>query len=204
MVLTRDVSLEISHNCARFLLGVQSTAKIEDLVQDSKLDSTRVSKMICLPSIANHQGVCLHCCPTGPNPALTQLFDAVSGVVTLKTESELEACMMTTCMMGPLYGVMKSAKDWLLSNTSSLSEEDATYLVIQQYIGAIQDAEKGDSKHIPASRLEDLIEEQTPGGLNEQALANLAQLGGLAAHDRVMDAIVARIRGESDGSINNE
>lgn len=157
--------------------------------------------MICLPSIANHQGVCLHCCPI-PNPSLTSIFDAVSGVVTLKTEKELEACMMTTCMMGPLYGIMKESKDWLLSQTTSLSEQDATYLVIQQFIGAIQDADKANASKTQPNRLEDLIAEQTPGGLNEQALHNLDQLGGLQAHDQVMDAILSRIRGESDGSVN--
>lgn len=110
--------------------------------------------------------------------------------------------MMTTCMMGPLYGIMKESKDWLLSQTTSLSEQDATYLVIQQFIGAIQDADKANASKTQPNRLEDLIAEQTPGGLNEQALHNLDQLGGLQAHDQVMDAILSRIRGESDGSVN--
>lgn len=153
--------------------------------------------MICLPSIASHQGVCLHCSPT-PNPTLTDMFHRVSGVVTLTTEAEMEAAMVTSCIMGPLYGIMKEGRDWLLRNTS-LSAKDASYLIIQQYIGAVKDAERecDTNEH----RLDDLIEEQTPGGLNEQALSNLDQLGGLEAQRRVMDATLSRIRGESDGSI---
>ena len=154
--------------------------------------------MICLPSIANHQGVCLHCSPKTPNPRLTNMFRQVSGVVTLRTEKEMEAAMVSSCIMGPVYGIMKEGRDWLLGHTS-LSPQEASYLIIQQFIGAVQDAEKECETN--PHRLDDLIEEQTPGGLNEQALANLDQLGGLDAQRRVMDATLSRIRGETDGFI---
>jgi hypothetical protein len=88
--------------------------------------------MICLPSIANHQGVCLHCCPI-PNETLTNLFRRANGVVTLSNEAEMEAAMVTTCMMGPTYGIMREGRDWLLQNTN-LSAKDASYLIIQHFI----------------------------------------------------------------------
>ena len=174
----------------------QSTAKLDELTSDSKLDPSNVSKMICLPCIARHQGVALHCSPT-PNDFLTFLFDSMGGVVTLQTEADLEAAMMTTCVMGPIYGVMREGRNWLMEKTD-LSQEEASYLVIKQYIGAIQDAERD---LMNPNRLDDLIEEQTPGGLNEQALANLDKLGGLDAQVQVMDAILSRLRGETDGNI---
>jgi pyrroline-5-carboxylate reductase len=194
------------------LISLVSTAKLQDLVGHSKLDPSRVSKMICLPSIARHQGVCLHCFDGGtssaPNPILTRLFTATGGVVTLSNERDLESCMMTTCMMGPLYGMMKHSRDWLLRSTNGrLTKEEASYLVIQQCIGAVLDADREDDHHGLASsrtdpdRLERLIDEQTPGGLNEQALANFERLGGLEGQTKVMDAILSRIRGESDGSL---
>jgi pyrroline-5-carboxylate reductase len=176
---------------------LQSTAKLEDVVKDSQLPASRVSKMICLPSIARHEGVCLHCCPT-PDDSLTKLFQACGGVVSLQTESELEAAMMTSCMMGPLFGIMKEGRDWLLRHTS-LPPQEASYLIIQQYIGAVQLAERG-SESDP-NRLDDLIAEQTTGGLNAQALDNLDKAGGLEAQRKVMDAILSRIRGDSDGSV---
>lgn len=153
--------------------------------------------MICLPSIANHQGVCLHCCPI-PNETLTNLFRRANGVVTLSNEAEMEASMVTTCMMGPTYGIMREGRDWLLQNTN-LSAKDASYLIIQQFIGMVQDAEH-DCETNP-NKLDDLIAEQTKGGLNEQGLANFELLGGLEAQRRVMDATLSRIRGETDGSL---
>ena len=175
---------------------MKSTTKIDDLVQDSKLDPSNVSKMICLPAIARHQGVCLLCSPTR-NLLLEKLFDSVGGVLSVRTEDELNACMMTTCVMGPIYGIMRQSRDWLEKNTN-LSQSEASYLVAKQYQGAIQDTVIDCSN--PA-RFDDLIEEQTPGGLNEQALKNLESLGGLDAYDQVMDAILSRIEGKSDGSI---
>ena len=187
----------------------QSTASLEDLVRDSGLDPARVAKMICLPSIADHQGVALLCCggsgsgddaaAAAPNSVLEDLFGAMGGVVCPDTEADLEACMVTTCTMGPLYGTMKRQKDWLLRNTASLSEEDAAFLVTRQFAGAVGDALGSSSK----KTLEDLIAEQTPGGLNEQALYNYGTVlrGFEDLQDPVMDAIVARIRGETDGSL---
>eukprot|EP00339_Tiarina_fusa_P001858 CAMPEP_0117011698 /NCGR_PEP_ID=MMETSP0472-20121206/10009_1 /TAXON_ID=693140 ORGANISM="Tiarina fusus, Strain LIS" /NCGR_SAMPLE_ID=MMETSP0472 /ASSEMBLY_ACC=CAM_ASM_000603 /LENGTH=307 /DNA_ID=CAMNT_0004714589 /DNA_START=95 /DNA_END=1018 /DNA_ORIENTATION=+ len=194
---TASVLQGLSFDASRHsLVSLVSTAKIPDLISDSGLKAGNVSKMICLPSIARHEGVALHCCPT-PDPFLTSLFDACGGVVTLQEESELQASMVTTCIMGPVYGIMRQNRDWVLKNTK-LTKEEASKLVIKQYMGAVEQAQR--LMEDPDS-LDELIDEQTKGGLNEQALGNLDQLGGLAAQDKILDAVVSRIRGESDGSI---
>jgi len=164
--------------------------------------------MICLPSIAHHRGVALLCCSgteQGSNVRsfLRNLFDSLGGVVCLETEADLEACMVTTCTMGPLYGTMKHQRDWLLQQTGGrLSAQAATALVVKQFAGAVADAESS----MTENRLEELIAEQTPGGLNEQALNNYGNvLGGFEdVQTPVMDAILSRIRGETDGSILND
>lgn len=194
------------------LVSLVSTANLQDLVTDSKLDLSRVAKMICLPSIANHKGVALLCCggdDTNDNTAtkefLVEIFGAMGGVVALDTEADMQACMVTTCTMGPLYGTMMNQRDWLLNKTNSLSKEDATFLVIKQFAGAISDAERAGASSSLETRLEDLIEEQTPGGLNEQALKNYGRVLGSFedVQQPVMDAVLSRIRGETDGSIDN-
>jgi pyrroline-5-carboxylate reductase len=92
---TSSVLQELNFNKERHtLVSLVSTAKLEDLIQDSKLPASSVSKMICLPSIAQRKAVSLHCCPT-PNLFLTDLLKATGGVTTLKTEADLEASMMT-------------------------------------------------------------------------------------------------------------
>lgn len=153
--------------------------------------------MICLPAVAKHQGICLLCSPT-PNSQLEELFHAVGGVVALKTEEQLNACMMTTCIMGPFYGWIRTSRNWLVDH-ANIDQGEASKLIIQQIQGMLSDAQE--NSDIP-SRLDDLINEQTPGGLNEQALKNWEQLDGLTSFEQVMSAILSRINGESDGSIN--
>jgi pyrroline-5-carboxylate reductase len=207
---TQEVLESLTFASHHSLVSLVSTASLQDLVQYSGLDPSQVSKMICLPSVARHQGVCLHCfCDKGyastpSNTQLTAMFTAMGGVVTLDNEDDLSACMMTTCAMGPIYGMMKESRDWLLQSTNSLSKEQASFLVIKQCVGAILDTDRVDkdgTSRTDASRLEKLIEEQTPGGLNEQALANYVKLGGPEGQAKIMNAIVSRIRGESDGSV---
>lgn len=107
--------------------------------------------------------------------------------------------MISTVYMGPLYGTMRRNRDWLMDR-GGLSLQDASRLVIQQYSGMIQDAVQGADDGNEAI-LDELIAEQTRGGLNEQALTNLNKLGAVEAYDRVMDSILSRIQGKSDGSL---
>ena len=100
-------------------------------------------------------------------------------------------------MMGPIYGIMKQNRDWIMKNTN-LSKKESSQLIIKQYVGLIEQAQRLIEE---PDCLEELIDEQTKGGLNEQALKNLDKLGGLSSFDQIMDAVVSRIRGESDGSI---
>jgi hypothetical protein len=48
------------------------------------------------------------------------------------------------------------------------------------------------------------VQEQTSGGLNEQALGNLEKLGIMKNYDTVMDALLSRLEGRSDGSLPEE
>jgi pyrroline-5-carboxylate reductase len=175
----------------------KSTAKLPELVLASKLPSTQVSKLICLPSISRHQGTSLYY-STIPNSLVVDLLDAMGGVINCETEDQLMACMISTVYMGPLYGTMRRNRDWLMDR-GGLSQHDASRLIIQQYQGMVQAAADGANEGND-SILDELIVEQTRGGLNEQALMHLHQLEAVQAYDQVMDAILSRIQGKSDGS----
>ena len=123
----------------------------------------------------------------------------MGGVVRCQTEDQLSACMISTVYMGPFYGTMRRNRDWLMDR-GGLSQRDASRLVIKQYLGMVQDAVDGVDEGND-SILDDLIAEQTYGGLNEQALKNLNQVGAIQAYDQVMDSILLRIQGVSDGSL---
>jgi pyrroline-5-carboxylate reductase len=123
---------------------------------------------------------------------------SLGGFVECETEDTMNAMMVVSGLMGSLYGTLVNNRDWLVRH--GVSTKDASYYVGRQYWGMMQDAVMDCDN---PSRFDDLVEEQTPGGLNEQALGNLERLGVFDAYDKAMDALLSRLEGKSDGSFPN-
>eukprot|EP00581_Thalassiosira_minuscula_P011360 CAMPEP_0183728140 /NCGR_PEP_ID=MMETSP0737-20130205/27178_1 /TAXON_ID=385413 /ORGANISM="Thalassiosira miniscula, Strain CCMP1093" /LENGTH=320 /DNA_ID=CAMNT_0025959981 /DNA_START=176 /DNA_END=1138 /DNA_ORIENTATION=+ len=189
------------------LISLVSTSKVEELIQLTGLPSHNVYKMICLPSIAKREGCALlQPASTNGGGAITNngnaimdvksLLDALGGCVICKDDESMNTLMVTTAMMGPLYGVMRNNREWLVKR--GISPQDASYFVGRSYLSMVQDAERQCEQ---PQRFDDLIEEQTPGGLNEQALGNLDKQNVFDSYDKAMDAVLSRLQGKSDGSL---
>jgi len=179
------------------LVSLVATSKVDDMIRVTGLPPNSVYKVICLPPIAKRQGCALLQPPASEShPYLKPLLDALGGCVECADNDMVNAMMIAPCLMGPMYGVMRNTRDWLVKH--GVSQEDASYFVGRSYLSMVQDAES-DCRN--PHRFDDLIEEQTPGGLNEQALGNLQKQGVFDAYDRTMDAIFSRLQGESDGSL---
>jgi len=108
----------------------------------------------------------------------------------------MEAMMVTTCMMGPIYGLMKQNRDFLVGQ--GVPAGDASFVVGRQYYSMVKDALVNCED---PDRFNDMIKEQTPGGLNEQTLRNLDQDGFLESYEKAMGAVLTRIQGKTDGSM---
>lgn len=169
---------------------------MEGLAADSNLPREKVAKVICLPSVAMHQGVSLLVPTQSHNPVLLQMLDSLGGFVECETQETMNAMMVMSGLMGGLYGILRTNREWLVNK--GVAPKDASYYVGRMYWGMIQDAVQ--DSYSPR-RFDDLIDEQTPGGLNEQALGNLEKLGVLNAYDKAMDALLSRLDGTSEGSL---
>ena len=178
------------------LVSLVSTSTLEGLASDSRLPLDKVAKVICLPSVAMHQGVSLVVPEQSHNPILLKMLNSLGGHVECKTQETMNAMMVTSGLMGSLYGILRKNRDWLVEK--GVSQTDASYFVSKLYFGMMQDAVQDCDD---PRRLDDLIQEQTPGGLNEQALNNLEKLGVMKDYDMVMDALLSRLEGKSDGSL---
>lgn len=176
------------------LVSLVATSKLVDLIAGSCLPSEKVYKMICLPPVAKHQGACL-LFPKG-NSFLKEMFESIGGCVECETEESMNAMMIPGCLMGPMYGILRNNREWLVKQ--GVPPEDASYFVARQYLSMVQDAERNCKD---PNRFDELIAEQTPGGINEQSLKNLEGQGVFEAYDAAMDAILARLEGKSDGLV---
>mmetsp|Transcript_8455 Transcript_8455/g.15460 ORF Transcript_8455/g.15460 Transcript_8455/m.15460 type:complete len:332 (-) Transcript_8455:739-1734(-) len=143
------------------LVSVVATSKLDQLAINSGLPRENIFKMICLPPVAELEGTCL-LVPKG-NKQLKSLFESLGGCVECESEKIMNALMIPGCLMGPMYGILKNNRDWLVQQ--GVPAEDASFFVGRQYLGIIRDAERNclDPQHF-----DQLIAEQTPGGLNEQ------------------------------------
>mmetsp|Transcript_12915 Transcript_12915/g.19661 ORF Transcript_12915/g.19661 Transcript_12915/m.19661 type:complete len:363 (-) Transcript_12915:121-1209(-) len=187
------------------LVSLSSTSKLMDLMNASclSLERNQVYRMICLPAVATCEATCL-LVPKVPSNSdgkrLRDLFDALGGCVECKDEDIMNKMMVTTAMMGPIYGIMRNNREWLVKQ--GVPAGDASYFVARQYMSMVKDAQV-DARENPM-RFDELIEEQTPGGLNEQALRNLQLQGVFDMYDNAMDAVLNRLEGRSDGSLNRK
>lgn len=175
----------------------KSTSKLKTLVENSRLPSEKVYKMICLPAVAQLEGTPL-LVPHSKSKLLHGLISSLGSGTCIQCENEdiMESMMVTTCMMGPVYGLMRTNRDFLISK--GVPAQDATQMVKRQYWAMVKDALlKGDDEN----SLDALIEEQTPGGLNEQSLKNLESVGFLKSYEDAMEAVLGRIKGETDGRL---
>ncbi|KAL7578385.1 hypothetical protein ACA910_012785 [Epithemia clementina (nom. ined.)] len=198
---TKSVLESIKFDGSRHLLvSLVSTSELGDLCEDSGLPKDSIYKMICLPAVASHDGVCLLTPPVPTSShggeTLKALLQSLGGVVEAGSEDEMSVMMVTTGLMGSFYGILKNNRDWLVRQ--GVPVEKASFLVGRQYRAMVLDA---DSRCSNPTAFEELIDEQTPGGLNEQGLSNLNQLGALEMYDKVQDALLERILGKSDGTL---
>lgn len=187
----------------KILISLVSTAGLEDLKSFSGLAKENIYKMICLPAVAHQEGVSLVVPPISTDTStslplvkkMELMLTALGGFVDCQNETEMKKMMISTGLMGPFYGILRQNRDYLVK--SGISSEKASYFLTNIYSNMIKDALLSDKS------FDELIEEQTPGGLNEQALRNMDQLGVYESYGKVMDALYSRMDGKSDGSVTN-
>jgi NADP oxidoreductase coenzyme F420-dependent len=189
------------------LLQIPSTTSLPSTMQHDDDTATKDANV----DTAATSSSCL------PLPLLMDLLGILGHVVTVTSDEQMSSYMVPTGLMGLFYGTLRTNRNWILQNdlpkattVGTISDQQqlkkqkiATQLVLRCYNNMIQDAiRRLDADHgdDDTDLLEDLIHEQTSGGLNEQALAN--GMGIMNIYEQVQDAMLLRILGKSDGSMN--
>ena len=163
--------------------GVHSTEKLASLCS---LPLADVYKGSPLPSCSHHRGITMlySGSPSGARVQLwTQLFDAMGKCLRVHNDSDLKILFSVDCMMGPFYLQLvplfpppthashthifwqKIIRDWL-------SSKGIDPKVASEMVGWTFNGIAGDAKDLcsDTNGYEELIHEQTPGGLNEKAI----------------------------------
>ena len=97
------------------------------------------------------------------SPKIKAILESLGGCVECEDEDIMRKLMVTTSLMGPLYGIMRQNAEWLVKH--GVNTLDANRFVSGTYLSIVQDAE---ARCKEEGIFNDLVNEQTPGGLNEQ------------------------------------
>lgn len=177
------------------LIATLSGTELADLVAPA----TAIVRVVPLPPVARHLGpIILY----PPDREVADLLDRIGSVVEVVDERQFHALWSVSALMAPYFALLGRTTDWLAAH----GVEAATG---SRYTGAmfhglsVFGGEAGPEGFDPLT-----TEHQTPGGLNEQALRELAAGGWYDAVGTVLDDILARLEGRAtydpDGEQNRE
>ena len=141
-----------------------------------------------LPPVALHAGITVL---YPQHDRMASLFGVLGTVVCVETEGHLRALQAATCLMGPFYKTVLTAYDWM--RVQGVNDE-----VAATFAGGFFRCVAEDSAHATTgAALAHLIAEQTPGGLNEDAIRRHTNGGCYDTQGQALDAVLARLEGAS-------
>jgi len=178
--VVRALRFEARHT----VVSLVSTAPLA-MLQDAcgPVPATQVVRAIPLPPVAKHKGACVM---TPPNPTIVRLFDLLGTVVAVDTEAVMKKMMPVTALMGQLYAQHRATQQWLVAQ--GVDADSAA-----KWTGAVFHTVTVDSAVAGPSTFEELVHEQTPGGLNEQVIREMSEAGAYSALSDSLDNCLARI-----------
>ena len=100
----------------------------------------------------------------------------------------MKKMMPVTALMGQLYAQHRATQQWL--EAQGVDAEAAA-----KWTGAVFHTVTYDSAVASPATFEELVHEQTPGGLNEQVIREMTEAGTYAALSDSLDNCLARIEG---------
>ena len=181
---TEEVVRALNFKASQTVCSLVSTAPMA-LLQEccAPVAKDQVVRAIPLPPVAKHHGACIM---TPRHPRIMKLFDALGTCVAVETEEMMKKMMPVTCLMGQFYAQQRATHQWLVRQ--GVDGEQAA-----KWTGAVFHCVSYDTAHATAHTFDELVDEQTPGGLNEQVLRELTDAGSWTALQDAMDGCLARI-----------
>ena len=147
-----------------------------------------IVRAIPLPPVAKHRGATVM---TPKNPAIASLFEMLGTVVPVESEALMKKMMPVSALMGQFYAQQRATQQWLQGQ--GIDAESAA-----KWTGAVFHCISYDSAKAGAHTFNELVEEQTAGGINEQVVREFTEGGVYDALSDSLDGILARVEGRPE------
>jgi pyrroline-5-carboxylate reductase len=137
-----------------------------------------------LPPAAEHHSTTLM---TPPNAVAEAILGQLGKVIPTADFASAMKIMAITCCMGDFYAHLRACHEWLQTNgIDSATASSAVGAFFDTFNAASQDSSVG---------FDHLVAEQTPGGMNEQVIAELTAAGNYENVKRALDNLLPRLLG---------
>ena len=173
--------------------GLKFRAEQKVMTLTAGLLPTRL-KELCAPAVSCVSAIPLpavakKCGSTLLTPRLSwaeTMLKLCGSCVVVDTEAEFRRLLVITCLMGDFYKRQLTAQQWLCSH--GIAEADAA-----SWVSASFSTFAADSLGAKAETFQKLVEEQTPGGLNEMVWRAQEEDGTYKSLSYSLDAVHHRL-----------
>jgi pyrroline-5-carboxylate reductase len=177
--IIKDLKFKPSQTIISFI----STITLSKLKKAIKVKA-KIVRAIPLPPISLKKGP-IPICP--PNLKVAKFFNQLGTTVEIKHEKSSINFWTTSGMMAPFYELLRVMTDWLVKR--GVKRVNAQKYITSLFLALSQDAVVNSKKN-----LKYLVKEsQTPKGLNEQGVKELAKSGFYKSLEKTLNSIHKRL-----------
>lgn len=165
-----------------------------DMVAITKIvaPASKICRVFPVPPVAKHKGI-TPISPKETSKDVEILFTMLGGAVVVENDEQLASLQAITVLMGPFYQLLHTSALWL-------QKQNVSSQIAGDYVGSFFNSISVDSltqgKENGTTGFENLVKEQTPGGLNENAIKELRSSGVYNAVETVLDVATDRLLGK--------
>ena len=179
----KKIIKDLKFKSKQTVISFISTITLTQLKKAIKVKA-KIVRAIPLPPISLKKGP-VPICP--PNKKVKAFFDKVGTTVEIKNEKLSINFWSTSGMMASYYEILSVMSDWLAKK--GIKRKDAQKYITSLFLALSEDAvvnSKKDLKYL-------VKESQTPKGLNEQGVKELAKAGFYKSLEKTLNSIHKRL-----------
>lgn len=148
--------------------------------------ATCIVQALPLPPAAAHKSTTVMCPPCAPVEALFSELGVAVPVANFRDSMKLASM---SCVMGDFYAHLRTCHEWLV-------EQGIDSATASTAVGGFFNTFNHDSLAAGPRGFGHLVAEQTPGGMNEQVIADLAQMGKYDNMKKALTTLLPKLLGE--------
>lgn len=186
-----DVLGELRFKASQTVVSMISTATHQDLARlCAPVKTENIIRVVPLPAVKHLNGTTL---VFPPHEQVRKFFDYLGTSIPVEDTNVLHKLQSTTALMGDMYQRMHTVQTWLVNK--GVPKQTACQCVVGIFHTVIADSRIACKASSDA--FIQLVNEQTPGGMNEQVIREQKEAGSYKNLIASLDSIEQRFSGAS-------